>query len=189
MADKGNPNEGFDKQNQPNGEAENNAQPPQASIGAYNTDMLIRQMESGESISAVIRKNEASFVEGELHEYLEKEIEKRKEAEQKKQDEGEASAEKRKSVQEQLIEDTGINRRFFFQIMKGERHPHRDNVIRFILALQMPLERAQRLLRVAGYAELFARRKRDAIIIKSIIEEKSVDEWIKELHKHGEQGL
>jgi hypothetical protein len=77
MADKGNPNEGFDKQNQPNGEAENNAQPPQASIGAYNTDMLIRQMESGESISAVIRQNEASFVEGELHEYLEKEIRKK----------------------------------------------------------------------------------------------------------------
>jgi hypothetical protein len=151
--------------------------------------MLIKQMENGGSISSVIRKNEASFIEGELHKYLEKEIKKRKETENKKQDEGGSTAEKKKSVQEQLIEDTGINRRFFFQIMKGERHPHRDNVIRFILALQMPLERAQRLLRVAGYAELFARRKRDAIIIKSIIEKKSVDACIKELHKHGEQGL
>ncbi len=189
MDDKGKSSESFDKQNQSNDEAEKNAQPPQASIGAYNTDMLIRQMKSGESISSVIQKNEASFIEGELHEYLEKEIKKRKEAEQKKQDDGEVIAEKKKSVQEQLIEDTGINRRFFFQIMKGERHPHRDNVIRFILALHMPLERAQRLLRVAGYAELFARRKRDAIIIKSIIEQKSVDACIKELHKHGEQGL
>ncbi len=189
MDDKGTPNEIFDKQNQSNDETEKNAQPPQASIGAYNTDMLIKQMKSGESISSVIQKNEASFIEGELHEYLEKEIKKRKEAGQKKQDDGEVNAEKKKSVQEQLIEDTGINRRFFFQIMKGERHPHRDNVIRFILALHMPLERAQRLLRVAGYAELFARRKRDAIIIKSIIEQKSVDACIKELHKHGEQGL
>lgn len=189
MDDRENPNDVLEKQEPSNGEAEGSLQAAQASIGAYNTDMLIKQMESGESISNVIQKNKASFIEGELHEYLEKEIKKRKEVEQKNPKEGDANAEKKKSVQEQLIEDTGINRRFFFQIMKGERHPHRDNVIRFILALHMPLDRAQRLLRVAGYAELFARRKRDAIIIKSILEEKSVDECIHELHKHGEQGL
>ena len=129
-------------------------------------DILIDLM--GDSpMTDVYERNDSDFVEGSLCAYLKKEI----------ADKGVTKA--------MLIELTGINRRFFFDILSCKRHPRRRYVIRFFLALQTPFGRAQRILRACGYAVLFARDRRDAVIIRSIARNHSVDECNEILHKHG----
>ena len=68
----------------------------------------------------------------------------------------------------QVIRDSGINRRFFFDILADKRKPTRNYVLRIFIALQTPLKNVQWLLRATGYAQLYARDRRDSVIIYCI---------------------
>lgn len=85
----------------------------------------------------------------------------------------------------QIIRDSGINRRFFFDILSGKRKPTRNYIIRLLHALQMPLKNIQWLLRATGYAQLYARDKRDCVIIYCINHQNSVKECNEMLEKIG----
>lgn len=76
----------------------------------------------------------------------------------------------------QMIRDSGINRRFFFDILSGKRNPTRNYVLRMMIALHIPLKNAQWLLRATGYAQLYARDKRDSVIIYCINHKTNVNE-------------
>ncbi len=75
-----------------------------------------------------------------------------------------------------VIRDSGINRRFFFDILAGKRHPTRNYVLRILIALQIPLKNVQWLLRATGYAQLYARDRRDSLIIYCINHKIDVNE-------------
>ena len=79
-----------------------------------------------------------------------------------------ALIEKKGYTKAQVIRDSGINRRFFFDILSCKRNPSRDYVLRILMALQIPLKNIQWLLRATGYAQLYARDKRDSVIIYCI---------------------
>ena len=65
----------------------------------------------------------------------------------------------------QVIKDSGINRRFFFDILSCKRKPARDYVLRILIALKVPLEDVQKLLCATGYPQLNAQDHRDSVII------------------------
>jgi len=76
----------------------------------------------------------------------------------------------------QVIRDSGLNRRFFFDILSNKRKPSRNYVLRILIALQMPLIDVQWLLGATGYAQLYARDKHDSVLIYCINHHNSVND-------------
>lgn len=87
-----------------------------------------------------------------------------------------ALIEKRDYSKAQVIRESGINRRFFFDILADKRKPTRNYVLRILIALQIPLKNVQWLLRATGYAQLYSRDRRDSVIIYSINHKAGVNE-------------
>lgn len=67
-----------------------------------------------------------------------------------------------------LWELSQIQRNYGYQILNGTKTPGRDKVIALCLSLSLPLEDTQRALMLANAGALYARRKRDSILIFSL---------------------
>ena len=63
------------------------------------------------------------------------------------------------------IAAAGISRSYGYQILRGERTPGRDLLLRTALLLKLSLEETQRLLAVGGCGALYPRLRRDAAVI------------------------
>ncbi len=140
--------------------------PAESNMRISKTGDILKDLKQSGSLTDKINRYDEDFVEGKLCLYMKSEIE------------------KSGITKAQVIRDSGINRRFFFDILSSKRHPTRNYVLRLFLALKTPFGRAQRILRASGYAVLFARDKRDAIIIYSIIHNQRVEECNEKLKKH-----
>lgn len=69
---------------------------------------------------------------------------------------------------------SGLNRIYAYQILSGKRMPSRDKLMALGFGLQLDLDEINRLLIQAGYSPLYARSKRDSIIIHAIVNSKSI---------------
>lgn len=67
-----------------------------------------------------------------------------------------------------LWENSQIQRNYGYQILNGTKLPGRDKVIALCLSLALSLEETQRALSLANAGALYARRKRDSILIFSL---------------------
>ena len=67
-----------------------------------------------------------------------------------------------------LWELSSIQRNYGYQILNGSKAPGRDKVIALCLSLKLSLEETQRALALANAGALYARRKRDSILIFSL---------------------
>ncbi len=61
-----------------------------------------------------------------------------------------------------------LSKTFLYQLLKGDRVPGRDVVIRLSIVLGLTLEEAQSLLRAAGRSSLYPRLPRDAVVIHAL---------------------
>ena len=80
------------------------------------------------------------------------------------------------AVLQGLLEQTGlsapewiaaadISKSYAYQVLRGERIPGRDILLRTALALRLSLKEAQRLLAVGGCGALYPKIRRDAAVI------------------------
>ena len=76
----------------------------------------------------------------------------------------------------ELIQRSGIQRTYGYQILSGEKNPGRDKVIALCLALSLPLDDTQRALTLAKESVLYPRIRRDSIIIFGINNNMSVQD-------------
>jgi len=60
--------------------------------------------------------------------------------------------------------DSCISEPFIYNLLKAEKRPARDTVIKLSFGLKLPLELSERLLQLAGYSGLYVRHKRDSIL-------------------------
>lgn len=58
-----------------------------------------------------------------------------------------------------------ISKSYAYQVLRGERIPGRDILLRTALALGLSLEETQRLLAVGGWGALYPKIRRDAAVI------------------------
>ena len=68
----------------------------------------------------------------------------------------------------EIARRSGMSSVYLHQLFAGKRNPSRDRLICLSVGMGASLDDVQRLLRRCGYAELYARDKRDAIIIYGI---------------------
>ena len=73
-----------------------------------------------------------------------------------------------------VIRRSSLNRAYVYQIFSGLKMPSRDKVIALAFGFDMDLTETDRLLKQAGYRELYARDRRDALLISAISHKKSI---------------
>ena len=85
-----------------------------------------------------------------------------------------------------VSELAGLNRSYCGNIIRGvTKNPDRDVLIKICLAIGTTFEECQYLLKYAGYAPLYVRRKRDVIIWFGFIKGKGIGDINDDLNKRG----
>lgn len=75
-----------------------------------------------------------------------------------------------------LARKAGMSEVYLHQVFAGRRNPSRDRLLCLCVGLETSLEEAQRLLKLASYAPLYPRLKRDAIISYGIVHHMALGE-------------
>ncbi len=88
-----------------------------------------------------------------------------------------------------VIRRSGLNATFAYDIFAGKSRPGRDHAIMLAFGLSCSLIEAQRLLRLAGVAELWAKDRRDAIVIWCLDRGRTREECDDTLWRLGERTL
>lgn len=88
-----------------------------------------------------------------------------------------------------LAKNAGISTVYLYQIFSGERNPSRNRILCLCFGLPASLEETQELLKHSGYAQLFAKNKRDAIIIYGLTHGMDLDEINDQLFLEHEETL
>lgn len=68
----------------------------------------------------------------------------------------------------QCIKQSGLDRNYAYQVFSGTKYPARDKVLALCFGFSLNLEEIQNLLKTTGYPILYAKNKRDSVIIFAI---------------------
>ena len=75
-----------------------------------------------------------------------------------------------------LAKKAGTSEVYLYQIFSGERTPSRDRTICLCFGLSATLEETQEILRCSGFAQLYVKNRRDAIIIYGLAHKMELSE-------------
>ena len=89
----------------------------------------------------------------------------------------------------ELIRNSGLERSYYYQVMKGTRRPGLDKVLRLCLAAGLNLKETTRALELSGNAVLYPRKRRDIILTVAVNQMADVDDTNLLLFKYGEKPL
>ena len=80
----------------------------------------------------------------------------------------------------------GLDRSYVGNIIRGKKNnPSRDSLIAICLAVGTTIDEVQYLLKYAGHAPLYVRRKRDVIIWFGFMKHKTIDDVDADLYARG----
>ncbi len=88
-----------------------------------------------------------------------------------------------------MVKRSGIERTYLYHILSGDRLPGRDNALRLCIGAGLSLEETMRCLKLLSAGILYAKNKRDSIIIYAINRSFSVDETNSLLYEMQEKPL
>lgn len=96
----------------------------------------------------------------------------------------------RKSVTKaNLARKAGMSEVYLHQVFSGRRRPSRDRLLCLCIGLDATLDETQNLLKQTVYAQLYPKRKRDAIIIYGIVHNKDLNQINDKLFAENEKTL
>lgn len=76
---------------------------------------------------------------------------------------------RKKLSKAEMARQAGISEVYLHQVFSGRRKPSRDRLLCICLGVEATLDEVQKLLKQAGYAPLYPRRKREAIVAHGIV--------------------
>ena len=89
----------------------------------------------------------------------------------------------------ELARRAGISEVYLHQVFSGRRTPSRDRLLCLCVGMGVKLEEAQTLLKRAGYAQMYAKFKRDTIIMYGIAHKLDLSEINDKLFTENERTL
>ena len=89
----------------------------------------------------------------------------------------------------QVVEDSGVDKAYVYQIFNGSKNPSRDKLIAITFGMHLNEKETQRVLKLAGHSALYPRVVRDALILFSIQRGKDIWETDDALESNGFQTL
>lgn len=84
-----------------------------------------------------------------------------------------------------VIRGSLLGRAYVYQIFAGDKKPSRDKLIALAFAMHLSEEETQKMLKLSGNRELYARDERDALLLFSIQRNKNIFEVNELLIDHG----
>lgn len=68
-----------------------------------------------------------------------------------------------------LAKNAGMSEVYLHQVFAGHRNPSRNRLLCLCFGMEATLEETQLLLKQCGYAQLYPRKKRDAVVIYGLL--------------------
>ena len=136
-----------------------------------NTDELQRELYCASNLSSFLEANQEQFINEKFLDNLQLLLQKS----------GLSKA--------TLAKRAGTSEVYLYQILSGGRMPSRDKVICLCFGLSASLEDTQELLKRSGFAQLYEKNRRDAIIIFGLMRSMDLFEINDQLFTEGEVTL
>lgn len=84
--------------------------------------------------------------------------------------------EKKKLKAKKIIQDSRIERSYYYHLLSGKKNPGRNIVLRIALCMNATLDETNYLLKVSGHSSLYPKVFRDATLIYAITQRMTMDQ-------------
>ena len=88
-----------------------------------------------------------------------------------------------------LARQSGMSETYLHQIFSGRRKPSRDKIICLCIGMELSIEETQKLMKDAGFAPLYLKNRREAIIYYGILNHQSIEKINDKLFDKNEKTL
>lgn len=75
-----------------------------------------------------------------------------------------------------VVRDSQLDKAYVYQIFSGEKTPSRDKLIALAFGLKLTDDETQKMLKLSGNRDLYAKDKRDAVILFALHQNKTIFE-------------
>ena len=115
-----------------------------------STDDLVNEIAKSENVLDFLAENHEEMQHGGLPQHLEDWLQ-------------------RKNLSKaDVVRRSNLNRAYVYQIFLGRKYPSRDKVIALAFGMGLTADETQKLLKQAGYRELYPRDPRDALLLYAV---------------------
>lgn len=136
-----------------------------------NTGQLMQELMDSNDLNRVLSENDVSFREDSLTDALQ------------------CLFDARDISKAMLAKNSGISEVYLHQVFAGRRNPSRDRLLCICVGLGITLDETQRMLTQGGYAQLYPRTRRDAIISYGVVHQLPLGEINDKLFAEQEKTL
>jgi len=120
------------------------------------TAEMLAQLLKANNIEDYLKENQEYFVDLKICDFLSEYIK------------------SKKLTKSLVIKNAEISEIFGFQVLSGTRNPSRNTLLSLCIAMEMSIDEVQSALKIAGFAPLYPKNKRDSIIISGIVKHNGV---------------
>lgn len=135
------------------------------------TDDLLNELQTSESVDSYIKNNQEYMIDYSLPDYLN------------------LLVKERQIVKAEAIKRAELHDVYGYQLFSGIRNPSRDKLLCLCIGMELSLDEVQQALKVAGLAALYAKSKRDSMIIFGIQNGQLLREINETLYENKEKTL
>ncbi len=119
--------------------------------GNKSTEELLKQLSDKQTeFSEFVNREENSFIKKDLN------------------DSWLGLIKKSKLSKADIINKSDIGYTYFYDILRGEKCPSRDKIVRLVLAMKLELDECQKMMKLYNWAPLYAKDKRDSAMIYAV---------------------
>lgn len=127
-------------------------------ISSVSTEELNHQIEEATNIEDFLNANREYMLSGSLSQHLT------------------ALLAEKKISKADVVRGSLLDRAYVYQIFSGERRPSRDKLLALSFGLRLTADETQKMMKLSGNRELYARDQRDAIILFALQHHKTIME-------------
>lgn len=127
-------------------------------ISSVSTEELNHQIEEATNIEDFLNANREYMLSGSLSQHLT------------------ALLAEKKISKADVVRGSLLDRAYVYQIFSGERRPSRDKLLALSFGLRLTADETQKMMKLSGNRELYARDQRDAVILFALRHHKTIME-------------
>lgn len=130
------------------------------------TEELYNEIQSGKDILNYLEENQEEIMQATLPEYLK------------------IWLQEKDTTKAQVVKKSNLSKPYVYQIFQGKKSPSRDKIIAISFGFEMTCEETQKLLKQAGFRELYPRDGRDVLILSGIRDKLNMIDMNERLYDH-----
>lgn len=135
------------------------------------TNELLEQLNQSGNIEQYMKDNQEYLIDCTLSEYLNDLLK------------------EKQLIKSKVIRNAEMNEIYGFQVFSGSRNPSRDTLLSICIGMGLNAEETQATLKIAGFAPLYPKNKRDSMILFGVEHQQGVCDINNTLYEQEEKTL